>query len=97
MVLYIVSVDCVLVSPRIAQTDPGRRTPPRGGSVTGVSQYGLNHQESRSPTGSHAHRHRKGEESYLDTVRSNKAKPEQLIFSKTYPMRMTINSRLLDM
>jgi hypothetical protein len=27
-------VDCVLTSPSIAQADPGRRTPPRGGSVT---------------------------------------------------------------
>jgi hypothetical protein len=27
-------VDCVLASPRIAQADPGRRTPPRGASVT---------------------------------------------------------------
>jgi hypothetical protein len=27
-------VDCVLASPRIAQVDPGRRTPPRGGSIT---------------------------------------------------------------
>jgi hypothetical protein len=27
-------VDCFLTSPRIAQADPGRRTPPRGGSVT---------------------------------------------------------------
>jgi hypothetical protein len=26
-------VDCVLASPRIAQADPGRRTPPRGGSI----------------------------------------------------------------
>jgi hypothetical protein len=33
MVLYL----CVLIalaSPRIAQADPGRRTPPQGGSVT---------------------------------------------------------------
>jgi hypothetical protein len=29
-----VCVDCVLASPRIAQDDPSRRTPPRGGSVT---------------------------------------------------------------
>jgi hypothetical protein len=29
-------VDYVLASPRIAQADPGRRTPPRGGSVTGT-------------------------------------------------------------
>jgi hypothetical protein len=27
-------VDCVLASPRIAQADPGQRTPPRGSSVT---------------------------------------------------------------
>jgi hypothetical protein len=27
-------VDCVLASPRIAQADPGRWTPPQGGSVT---------------------------------------------------------------
>jgi hypothetical protein len=27
-------VDCVLALLRIAQADPGRRTPPRGGSVT---------------------------------------------------------------
>jgi hypothetical protein len=27
-------VDCVLALPRIAQADPSRRTPPRGGSVT---------------------------------------------------------------
>jgi hypothetical protein len=30
-------VDCVLASPRITQADPGRRTPPRGGSVTASS------------------------------------------------------------
>jgi hypothetical protein len=29
---------CVLASPRITQADPGRRTPPRGGSVTKVMQ-----------------------------------------------------------
>jgi hypothetical protein len=27
-------VDCILASPIIAQADPGRRTPPRGGTVT---------------------------------------------------------------
>jgi hypothetical protein len=40
---------------------------------------------------------REREKSYLHTVRTNKAKPEQLILSKTYPTKMVINSRLLDM
>jgi hypothetical protein len=31
-------VDCVLALPRITQADPGRRIPPRGGSVTPHSQ-----------------------------------------------------------
>jgi hypothetical protein len=30
-------VDCVLASLRLAQADPGRRTPPRGGSVIETS------------------------------------------------------------
>jgi hypothetical protein len=36
-------IDCVLASPRIAQDDPGRRTPPRGGSVI-VHNFQLVHQ-----------------------------------------------------
>jgi hypothetical protein len=32
--IVLMCVDCVLSSPKIAQADPGRRTPPRGGSVT---------------------------------------------------------------
>jgi hypothetical protein len=31
------------------------------------------------------------------TVRLNKAKPEQIILSKTYPTKVVINSQLLDM
>jgi hypothetical protein len=38
-----------------------------------------------------------GEKSHLHTVRSNKAKPEQLILNKTYPIKVAIKSRLLDM
>jgi hypothetical protein len=57
---------------------------------------GFNRQEFAPPTGSHPQRHRKGAENYLHTVRSNKAKFEQLILNKTYPTMMTINSRLLD-
>jgi hypothetical protein len=34
-------VDCVLASPRIAQVDPGDRTPFRGGSVTANSSLVL--------------------------------------------------------
>jgi hypothetical protein len=45
---------------------------------------GSNCQESEPSTSSYPRRHRKGEKNYLHTVRSNKAKPEQLIFSKTY-------------
>jgi hypothetical protein len=33
--IVLMCVDCVLASPRIAQADPGRRTPPQGGSVIG--------------------------------------------------------------
>jgi hypothetical protein len=33
--------DCILASPRIAQADPGRRTPPRGHSVTVSNQSKL--------------------------------------------------------
>jgi hypothetical protein len=33
----------------------------------------------------------------MHTVRLNKAKPEQLILSKIYLIKMDINSRLLDM
>jgi hypothetical protein len=32
--IVLLCVDCVLASPRIAQADPGWRTPPWGGSVT---------------------------------------------------------------
>jgi hypothetical protein len=58
---------------------------------------GSNCQESEHPTGNHLQHHRKVEENNLHTVRSNKAKLEQLILSKTYPIKVTINSRLLDM
>jgi competence protein ComGF len=34
----------------------------------------------------------KGQESYLHTVKSNKAKHEQLILCKTYPTKVTINN-----
>jgi hypothetical protein len=42
--IVLVCVDCVLASPRITQANPGRQTPPRGGSVTvgiraNLSQY----------------------------------------------------------
>jgi hypothetical protein len=57
---------------------------------------GSNRQESEPPSGRHSHHHRKGGKIYLYTVRSNKAKHEQLILSKTYPINMVINSRLLD-
>jgi hypothetical protein len=57
----------------------------------------FNCQESRPPIGHHHRRHRKEEENYLHTIRSNKAKPEQLILSKTYPTKVAINNRLLDM
>jgi hypothetical protein len=40
---------------------------------------------------------REGEKNHLHTVRSNKVKPEQLILSKTYPTKVVINIRLLDM
>jgi hypothetical protein len=43
-----------------------------------------NSQESGPPTDSHPQCHQKGEENYLDTVKSNKEKSEQLIFSKSY-------------
>jgi hypothetical protein len=56
-----------------------------------------NHHESGPPTGIHPRCDRKGEETYLHTVRSNKVKPEQLILNKTYPIKVVINSRLLDM
>jgi hypothetical protein len=56
-----------------------------------------NCQESGPLTGSHPRHHRKGEGNYLHTVRSNKAKPEQLILNKTYVTSVVINSRLLDM
>jgi hypothetical protein len=56
-----------------------------------------NNQESGPPTGSHPRHHRKGDESYLHTIRSNKANPEQLILSKTYLINVAINNRLLDM
>jgi hypothetical protein len=31
--IVLLCVDCVLTLPRIAQADPGRRTPPQGGSI----------------------------------------------------------------
>jgi hypothetical protein len=37
------------------------------------------------------------EKNHLHTVRSNKVKPEQLILNKTYPTKVVINIRLLDM
>jgi hypothetical protein len=55
-----------------------------------------NYQKSGPPTGSQPRHHRKGEEN-MYTIRSNKAKSEQLIFSKTYPIKMVINNRFLDM
>jgi hypothetical protein len=57
---------------------------------------GFNRQESEPPTSSHPRRHRKGEKSYLHIVRSNKVRLEQLILSKTYSKKETINSRLID-
>jgi hypothetical protein len=51
-----------------------------------------NRQESGPPIGSHPRHHRKGVESYLHTLRSNKAKPEQLILNKTYPTKVAIKS-----
>jgi hypothetical protein len=56
-----------------------------------------NRKESGPPTGRHPRRHRKEEENYKHIVRSNKVKPEQLILSKTYLIKMAINSLLLDM
>jgi hypothetical protein len=56
-----------------------------------------NRQEYGHPTGSHHRYHRKEEENYLYTVGSNKVKHEQLILSKTYLTKVTINSRFLDM
>ncbi len=32
--IVLMCVDCVLAALRIAQADPGRRSPPRGGSIT---------------------------------------------------------------
>jgi hypothetical protein len=58
---------------------------------------GSNRQESRPSTSSHPRCHRKGEGNYLHTVRSNKAKLEQIILSKTYSTKVAIHSRLLDM
>jgi uncharacterized protein (DUF427 family) len=58
---------------------------------------GSSRQESGPPTGRHPRCHWKGEENYLHIVRSNKVKPEQLIRSKTYPIKVAINSQLLDM
>jgi hypothetical protein len=58
---------------------------------------GSNYQESGPPTDSHTRRHRKGEGNYLHTVRSNKVKSEQLILSKTYPIKVVINNQLLDL
>jgi hypothetical protein len=43
-------VDCVLASPRIAQANPGRWTPPRGGSVTNNKK-----QEGPSDSSNYAH------------------------------------------
>jgi hypothetical protein len=43
----------------------------------------FNHQESGPPTDNRFQHHQKGEESYLYTINSNKAKPEQLILNKT--------------
>jgi hypothetical protein len=39
--IVLLCVDCVLASPRIAQADPGRRTPPRGHSVTLIIEQGV--------------------------------------------------------
>jgi hypothetical protein len=35
---------------------------------------------------------RRERESYLHTIRANKAKPKQLILSKTYPTKLVINT-----
>jgi hypothetical protein len=32
--IVLMCVDCVLASLKVTQADPGRRTPPRGGSIT---------------------------------------------------------------
>jgi hypothetical protein len=53
---------------------------------------GSNRQESGPPTGCHPRGHWKGEGNYLHTVRSNKAKPKQLILNKTYLIKVAINS-----
>jgi hypothetical protein len=37
--IVLMCIDCVLTSPRIAQADPGWRTPPRGGSVIKKSLF----------------------------------------------------------
>jgi hypothetical protein len=47
--------------------------------------------------GSYPWHHRNGERNYMHTIRSNKAKREQLILNKTYPTKLVIYSRLLDM
>jgi hypothetical protein len=74
-----------------------RCCPQKWATPTGSPSMGSNHQKSGPPTGSHPQCHQKGEENYLHTIISNKVKPEQLILSKTYSTKVTINSRLLDM
>jgi hypothetical protein len=46
-------VDCVLTSSRIAQADPGQRTPPRGRSVTSGSSI-LHSPPTAQPPAPHA-------------------------------------------
>jgi hypothetical protein len=66
--------------------------PSEVGYAYGVFQYRSNCQESGPPTGSHPQCRGKGEVNYLHIVRSNNAKPKQLIFNKTYLTKVVINS-----
>jgi hypothetical protein len=47
-------VDYVLTSPRIAQADPGQRTPPRGGSVTVLELLNITHGKLFLPGGAYS-------------------------------------------
>jgi hypothetical protein len=46
--IVLMFVDCILTMPRIAQVDPGRRTPSRGGSITKRPPWGLYSHHIRS-------------------------------------------------
>jgi hypothetical protein len=73
-----------------------RYRPQKQPTPTGSPSMGSNHQEFGPPTISLPRCHQRGEENYLYIVRSNKAKLEQLILNKTYPINVAINSRHLD-